>query len=327
MIATLEGVAESQQRIDTAVAGIESTQLGTLSVLTTMQHLSMATFGLTALSAGLMLWRFNALNKAIDQLSRQLRDLESHHDAQEKSKLLKGLQYLDYEEKNESSSLDKAYDQTSEAAFIYGQLVANELHNEKRVPLLNYRGRCYLLALLSELECDVLRGDLKGAQERAESQKPLLRDMVTTTFRETVGKAPDVYLSPELSGSGITLALMTELYQQLQQAGALGNVEIHDACCLFEHLRGPIFHGRTGLRRFWAPLGRAKEKLVQNLRYLIACVEDTNRIESLRLMINESTQGRFDLRALRGQIQTWRNDQKAQRPDSPTGTVLAYSLL
>jgi carbon storage regulator len=110
VIATLEGVAESQQRIDSAVAGIESTQLGTLSVLSTMQHLSMATFGLTALSAGLMLWRFNALNKRIDQLGGQLRDLESHHDAQEKSKLLKGLQCLrDFEDKHESSSLEKAY--------------------------------------------------------------------------------------------------------------------------------------------------------------------------------------------------------------------------
>jgi hypothetical protein len=242
--------------------------------------------------------------------------------------LLKGLQYLrDFEDKHESSSLEKAYDHTSEAAFIYGQLVANELHTEKRVPLLNYRGRCYLLALLSELECDVLRGDLRAAQERADSQKPLLHEMVTTTFRETVGKAPDIYLSPELSEAGVTLALMTELYQQLQQAGALENVDVRDACCLFEHLRTPIFRGRASLRRVWSPLGKAKEKLVQNLKYLIACVEDTSRIESLRLMVTEATLGHLDLQALRAQIQLWRNNQKAQKPESPTGTVLAYSLL
>lgn len=328
VIAALESAGETQQRINAAVTGIESTQLAMSGVLNSIQQLSMATFGLTSLSAGLMLWRLSALNKRCEQLGRQIRDLEAHHEAQEKSELLMGLQFFrEYEEKQEPSSLEKAVDHAVKAAFTYEQLVGNELNGAKRIPVLNYRGRCYLLALTTELQCNVLRGNVgKVFDERTDSQRPLLREMVQTTFQETVGRAPEVYLSPELADSGVTLALMTELYQQLQQAGALKDVDIRDASSLFEHLRAPIFQTRTRLRRYWAPLGKAKQRFVQNLKYLIACVEDTNRIESLRLMVSESREGRFDFQKVRDQIRAWRDDHKGQA-DSANRAVLAYNLL
>ena len=94
VVAAIETLGESQRRIESAVSGIESTQLAMASTLGTVQALSMATFGITSLSAGFMVWRLHALNKRLDRLSRQVADIEARLDARDRALLDGSLSFL-----------------------------------------------------------------------------------------------------------------------------------------------------------------------------------------------------------------------------------------
>lgn len=152
-----------------------------------------------------------------------------------------------------------------------------------------------------ELQCSVLRDDADLAEQRVSSQADRLQNLVATTYQQTLASDPEKYLHLSLHESGVTLELLADLYQQLQNAGVLKDVEIRDACELFEHLRKHIY------RRAWpVPRFRNRRKpLLERLRYLIAAVEDVNRIESLKLLINDARRQGVSLKDLRLQIQQW----------------------
>jgi hypothetical protein len=64
----LEMLADSQARIDSAVNGIETAQFAIQGTLGVVQTLSMATLGITSLSAAYMVFRLVALNRRIGTL-------------------------------------------------------------------------------------------------------------------------------------------------------------------------------------------------------------------------------------------------------------------
>jgi len=321
VVAAIENLGESQQRIETAISGIESAQLAMSSTLGTVQALSMATFGVTSFSAGFMVWRLHALNKRLDRLSRQVADIEARLDARDRALLDGSLNFLhEYERKNRTSDLDHALSKARDSAGTYGRLVGDESEGQKRLPVLNYHGRCYLLSLMTELRCMVLRGDAAEAVDRVEKEKPRLQLLVDTTYRQTLANAPELFLDASLASSGVTLELMTDLYQQLEHAGVLKDVEIRDACDLFEHLRARIFERKTTL---WRPFRRAKTDCLKRLRYLISCVEDCNRIRSMGMLIEDAEILGLSLADISEQVQQWKRDLTSESGDQKSG-VLAY---
>src|SRR4051812_454069 len=68
VLATLEGLTESQARVEQAVARIETAQLGIAGGLGTLASWSMATLGVTSLAAGFMAWRMAALDRRLEAL-------------------------------------------------------------------------------------------------------------------------------------------------------------------------------------------------------------------------------------------------------------------
>jgi hypothetical protein len=84
------------------------------------------------------------------------------------------------------------------------------------------------------------------------------------------------------------------LYQQAHHIGAVTGAEVGDASQVFERLRKKVY----GAGGWFGAVGRAKGRLLTNLKYLMACVEEVGRIESLRLRIEEAVKGRLSFQDL-----------------------------
>jgi hypothetical protein len=328
VVAGLASVSENQQRIERAIANIETTQLALSGSLDVVQGLSMATFGVTSLAAGFLLWRLKSLDNRLTQLAKRIDDIEERLEANDKAMLAGSLAFLcEYENKGRRDDLDRALDKARHSALTYADLVEHEIEGRRRLPVLNYRGRRYIMSLMTELQCMILREDHPEAVGRAEAEKPRLKRFVEATFQETVAKAPEVYLDPALAREGVTLELLASLYEQLQHAGVVTDRDLRDAAGLFEHLREPIYRSRRSMfSRVWSPVGKAKARCLANLRYLIASVEDANRIESIRLLIAESQKRGFSLRELSERIKAWRADASGGQAEPAGSPILAYAF-
>ena len=120
VLAGLQTLGESQQRIEQAVTSIESAQIATSAALSGLQAVSFATLGVASLAGGVMLWRLEALNKRFDRLSQQVRDLEDNLDAQNKGHLRNAIQKLrEYDDTDDTASLGKARDEAQYLSLIH----------------------------------------------------------------------------------------------------------------------------------------------------------------------------------------------------------------
>jgi len=320
VLAGLDSLGDQADRVSSVVTNIETAQMAAAGTLGAIQAVSIATLGVTSLSGALMLLRFNALSDRLNRLSRKIDDVEGQIAAGQKAHLLNSIQFLEnFETKHQDRDLGKAYEEAKLAANTYGLLTQNEATGQRRLPVMNYRGRCYMVALMTELRCMILQDDMEQVIKRVENEKPKLEQAAKAVFDETVGKAPEMFLDPSLTSDGVTLGLMTEVYQQAHHAGAVSEPEIGNASEMFEHVRSGIFRSRKGLSRIWRPAGRAKKRCLEKLRYLMSCVEDTNRIKALGLMCGECRNRNILLRELDERVKSW----KSERPD---GGVLAYGF-
>lgn len=308
VIACLEGLGENQTRITGAIQSLESSQLAASSTLQTVQNVSMASFGMLSLSAGLMMWRLHSLDKRMKLLSKQISDVTTRLDANDKARLETSLKYLDlFEQKQRNRDLETAHQEAAHSANTYGNLIDSEVSSERRVPVMNYWGRCYLLSLMTELSAMIYQDDLQQAVDRADGQRHRIQEFVRATFQQTIAKAPEMYLDPNLSTDGVNLTLLTEVYGQLRITEAIEEPEFRDSNELFEFLREPIYRSRKKFKNFWAPVGAVKKKYLKNLKYLIACAEDANRIESLKLRIQSAIDNAYSLIELRDHIKAERD--------------------
>lgn len=324
VVAAVESLGESQHRIETAIAGIESAQLGLSSTLSVVQTLSVATLGVTCLSGLYMGYRLKAINTRLDRLSKQIADLHMRVDAQQRAVLENSVQYFqDFEHRGRRDDLDRSLEKARESAATWGRMVDNETEDQKRPAVLNAWGRWYALSLLVELQCiatsDPSEEGKQRVGKRINDEQERLRKFVATSYQETVAKAPEMFLHPSLRDCGVTLELLTDLYQQLEHAGALNQVEIRDAGDLFEHLRESIYAGSSSLlRRIFSPIGKAKQHCLEKLRYLIANVEDANRVLSLGLLVQQK-----DV-SYSGLCERLRTEVAAASQKTADGGVLAY---
>lgn len=331
VLAGLDGLVEQGSRIEQAVAGIESAQLAMNGVLGTIQTVSLATLGLTAFSGVYMAARFAALNKRLERLSKRIDDMEGQIDAIHKAYLKHALQFLrDYETgcPRSDNLLERAHEQARFAANIYGELAQNEAEGQARLPVLNYRSRCYCLALLTEVECQTLRELDKSASDRIEEEQVRLQRIAQVVFEKTVAKSPEAYLDPSLRDSGVTLELLTEVYHQAHHAGAIKKSAIKDASEMFESIREQVYKRRSGIWWVWRAKGRAKQRYLANLRYLLACLEDTNRIQSLRLLLEATREHKSSpLREIVTKLKAWREQRSKEGSNIGNEQVLAYSFV
>lgn len=138
----------------------------------------------------------------------------------QRAHLQTAVTFLDqYETQNRTkeSHLDKALGEAQQAANIYKNLASDEAQGPRRIKVLNYRGRMYLLALLTEMRCCLLADDLVAVQKRIGEEDATLRSVAGATFAGTVGEAPEDYLRPDFASDGITLDVMAEVYSQTRQ--------------------------------------------------------------------------------------------------------------
>src|SRR5207253_3164261 len=123
VIAGLASLSEGQSRIERVVNHMESVQLGIQHSLGVMHTLSIATLGVTSLSGALMLWRLQALDKRLKNLSDAIQDVDDNLEAQNKAHLDKAVQKLNqFDVAPKDGLLQEASNEAQDAANIYGNL-------------------------------------------------------------------------------------------------------------------------------------------------------------------------------------------------------------
>jgi hypothetical protein len=321
VLAGLANLSEGQSRIEQVVNHIDSVQLGVSHTLGVMHTLSIATLGITSLSGLYMVWRFHALNKRLDKLSESLRDVEDNVAAANKAHLDMAVQKLgEFDESADEAALKTGRDKAQEAAAIYGDMAWREASkNRPRIEVLNYRSRCYLLALMAELHSRILLNDLPAAIKRVNTEKPRLQSLAKVTFEAVIQGKPELFLRADMAKEGVTLELMAELYQQARHAGAVATPEVESAGQLFEHCRARGISAGS-----WLLGGGCKQDAIR-LRYLMACIEEINRIVGMRLLMADANEKKASIPALRERIREWWQENVGTTTDTPDA-VVAYSL-
>lgn len=321
VLAGLQQVSESQIRVESAITAIESTQIGLEATVGGLQTVAMATLGLTSLSGALMLWRLQALNKRFDGLANRITDLEDNLDAQNKAHLKTSVQKLrEYDDTDDTGAVEMARDEAQHAANVYGQLAYKETMQRKpRIEVLNYRGRCYLLSLLTELRSRLLLGSVSQTTQRFTEERPLIEMLARSTFRTAIGDSPQVFLSHAMKDHGITLELMAELYRNANRYDPDGTPVIRDADDMFELCRPSGIIGKS--RKLW-PFGTGPDTFANRLKYALACFEDIGRVEALHLIAEQVGRAKTTLVDLQFQCNEWASE-------NDTGEfrgVLAYAF-
>jgi hypothetical protein len=287
-----------------------------------MHTLSIATLGITSLSGAYMVWRFHSLNKRFDKLSEAMQDVEDNVAAANKAHLDVAVQKLgEFDESSNEDALRKGRDEGQEAAAIYGDMAWREASKKKpRIEVLNYRSRCYLLALMAELQSRISLADLPAAIKRVNTEKPRLQSLAKSVFDAVIQGKPELYLRGDMAKEGITLELMTELYQQAKNAGAVASPEVDSAGHLFEHCREKGIAG-SGFRLF----RRDTKHDALQLRYLLASLEEINRIDGMRLLMAEAHENKASIPGLRDKVREWWKEKVGTTTDTPDA-VVAYAM-
>lgn len=324
VLAGIASAAEGQARIEQVVNHIDSVQLGISHALGVMHTLSIATLGITALSGLYMVWRFRSLNKRFDKLSVAIRDVEDNVAASNKAHLTLAVGNLQiFDESADVNDLINARDQGFQAASIYGEMaLAEASRKQPRIEVLNYRTRCYLLALMAELQSRILLSELPSVIiTRVNNETPCLQSLAKTTFETVIQNKPELYLRAKMASEGVTLELMTELYKQALTAGAIASPAVESAGQLFEHCRtkGIASVGEWEFRR-------DTKQDAAHLRYLMASLEEINRINGMRLMITEANEKKASIPALRDQVRDWWKEKVGTPSDTPDA-VIAYAFV
>jgi hypothetical protein len=323
VLAHLDALSDSQDRIQAAVDGLATTVGPALSVL---PALSMIRIGVTALSGAAMLWRLAALRKRVDEQGQRLRDIEGHLSAAQKALLMSAINNLALYESpsgGKPDTLGKALEQANLSANTYKNLATDEAQDGRRIDALRARGRLYLLGLLTELRCHLLDDKPDAATRRIDEEMPALKEVAKATFAETVGAEPEAYLRPEFAADGVTLELMAEVYGQARAAGAVDASAASDAAGLFEQVR-PRLADRRGLPLVPRLTGKSwRAGMLQKLRNAAGCVEETSRIVSLRLLIDEVRGAGRSIRELLDELAAWK---AKPGKDGGEAEVWAYRL-
>jgi len=324
VIGGLETLVDSQQRIEGAVAGIETAQLTMNGVLGVVESVSVASIGLTSLTGALMAYRLQAINRRIDSLGKSIKDVEGKIDAQNKAHLKASLQSLrEYDDSpTDPGMLRKSLDRARDAANIYSTLALDEAVGPARLPVLNCRSRLFIVSLLTELRCLMSLDDPRQAIQRIEDEQVTLRHVAESCFNQTLKADPERFMRAAFQTHGVSLGFLANIYQQAKQLGIVDQPATTDAEGVFEYVRQKLERGE-GFRDKWRRLGVTVE--LQKLRYLAACLEDTGRIYGLELLIGHH-KDKASLAELIIKLKEWRVRQAEQERDGDAPPLFAYAF-
>ncbi|RBP45200.1 hypothetical protein DES53_103198 [Roseimicrobium gellanilyticum] len=330
VVAGLQAVGENQTRILSTVAAIENAQLTTNIALGSIHTLSMASLGIASLTGGMMVWRLQAIQKRLDHIKSILQETHALVRAGIDANLTVAVQKLGAFDNNQDQSEAKdARDKAQYVAAVYGRLASDEaMEKSPKLAALNYATRCYCLALLTEFRARLLLNDTGELANRYMAEKPRLEHIAGVTFTRTIAGKPEAFLAHAMRHHGVTLNLMTELYQHAQRLSAFTETPIRNSTDLFEYVWDRGISGRTFLP--W-PFGAGPEELAINLKYTMACFEDIGRVEALYLHGQAARNSAVPFKDLQEQVKA--AEEKVQTPvESPTITkipseeIFAYAM-
>jgi hypothetical protein len=152
-----------------------------------------------------------------------------------------------------------------------------------------------------------------------------MADLARTTFQQVLGESPAVYLDPGFQDVQVTLELLAEIYQQARLAGVETDVKEPTPAWLFEHLRPRIGKDRLPGGMF-SSVRRKKDALMSNLKYLMACLEEVNRILGFELRIKNAIDHNYSFQQMEGLIQPMRKKVKVPAESAREVHVLAYAF-
>ena len=321
VLAGLQTLEENEKRIEGAVTSIEAAQTATSSAVGALQTVGMATLGITSLTGGLMLWRLNALNKRFDRLSQQVQDLDDNMEANNKAHLRTAIQELRAYDDGDAPCLQNAMGEAQHAVNIYSELVDKEAGaRQPRLDVLNYRGRCYLLSLLTYLRTRMLEEKPDQVIVWFDQEQKRLENLAKATFVRTIRDSPAPFLASATKEEGVSLDLMTEIYQHAGRLGAFTETEIRTSSDMFEYCRAKGISGRPTFK--WT-LGDKPKELSRRLKFLMACFEDIGRVESLKLLAKKIKSSSIGFTDLQTELRTWQDKEKGSHPPE---SVFAYSF-
>src|SRR5207244_2452749 len=126
---------------------------------------------------------------------------------------------------------------------------------------------------------------------------------------------------PSLQARGVTLELLTEVYRQAHLAGAIADGNFRNASQMFEHFRPKICGLRSVLEAITYSSATV-DGMVLRLKTLMVCLEEVNRMESLRMRLAHAREGNYSLLELEQEI---RRHAGANSPDSEKAEVFAVA--
>jgi hypothetical protein len=325
VLAGLQSLGENQARIQQAVTSIETAQIATNAALGSLHTLSLATLGITSLTGGFMLWRLQAINDRLNELVTVIKDIEDNITAQNKAHLMTAVQKLqEYDNTKQNRLLEIASGEAQHAANIYGHLARTEADKRNpRLPVLNYRSRCYLLALAVEFRSRLLLEELSQTTVRYDGELENIRAVSSATFKAGIGNEPHEFLSYSMHNAGVSLDLMTEIYQHAQRLGVFSSdkehKQIQSPSDMFEFCRE---RGITG-KRMRLPFSNTSSYATR-IKYTMACFEDIGRVEALSLIAKHAKETNLSVRDIQKQME---KSGAEARKSNPEDAILAYSLI
>ena len=178
------------------------------------------------------------------------------------------------------------------------------------------------MSLLTEIRCLMSGDESKRATERIDEEQFCLNAVAKACFDQTFKKDPERYLAASFQPHGVSLDVLTNIYQQAKQLGVIDQPQVDDANQMFEHLR---VRGRSWQGMLRGLTRGGLEKDVQSIRYLLACLEETSKIEGLRLMIGDVQKRGGSLSELICRLKEWKAN-KWHRRRGRSSAVYAYAF-
>ena len=271
-----------------------------------------------------MAFRLQALNKRIDTLVAAIEDVEGRIDAEHRTLLRNSLIELrEYDNSLDKAKLKKAFDKARDAAGIYGQLASDEANGKARLPILNCRGRFFVVALLTEFRCMMCLDKPQDALERIKEEMAHLKKVAQVCFDKTLRSDPERYLRACFQRHDVSLNLLAHIYQQARQLEIIDQPAVDDANGMFEYVRINLQKGEGVMNIF----RRTKvEDELHKLRYLCACLEESSRVAGLKLMIEEVHKQKGSLSELVVKLKEWKQNQEKNEPTGDAPLAYAYAF-
>jgi len=330
LLVGMEQLSENSRRVEQVIKGVQASQIQIAQGMGALQTMSLVGMGMTGVTSAMLLMRLNLVEKYCRETLRLVKRLVVDAEVDKLARLKNGLSLLIRFEEGGRKEFGLAQDATSTcntSANTFSQLLRSALADPKLgFPAINHYRRCLLLALLGEVRGLLIEEKAKYALDRLKDEKPVFEETSKRMFDDVLGKGPERFLEPWFSRQQVTLDVLTDVWQQARLAGAVDPASTAESPSeVFERLRGKIF--RYSWRPIFSMRGKPAERELEKLKYLMACLEETNRVEAVRLRIESALQQKQSLLELESDLsRIQRNVRSADSETEQNQSFLAYVI-